>query len=117
MINKTEHQVPDFTPVGEMLEAQNEYIKEQSNINNFIEDMYDECGEGNVVLKTDIKTNYDHWCKENSIKPLKMSALYSALDDKFGKSMKYQHKGDYKNKWVYKGLKNKIEESNNDLDA
>jgi P4 family phage/plasmid primase-like protien len=108
---------PDFTPVGEMLEAQNEYIKEQSNINNFIEDMYDECGEGNVVLKTDIKSSYDIWCKENSIKPLKMSALYSALDDKFGKSMKYQHKGDYKNKWVYKGLKNKIEESNNDLDA
>ena len=30
---------PDFTPVGEMLEAQNEYIREQSNNEpSFIED-------------------------------------------------------------------------------
>ena len=108
---------PDFSPVGEMLEAQNEYIREQSNINNFIEDIYDVSSDSNVILKSDIKNQYDHWCKENSIKPLKMSALYSALDDKFGKSIKYQHKGDYKNKWVYKGLSVKIEESTNDLDA
>ena len=66
---------------------------------------------------TDIKTRYDHWCKDNSIKPMKMGALYSALDDKFGKSYKCQHKGDFKNKWVYKGLSPKLEESNTDLDA
>jgi P4 family phage/plasmid primase-like protien len=101
---------PDFTPVGEMLDAQNEYIREQANINNFIDDMFDEASDSNIVMKSEIKAMYDVWCKENGIKPLKMSALYSALDDKFGKSFKYQHKGELKNKWVYKGLSHKLEE-------
>jgi len=108
---------PDFTPVGEMLDAQNEYIREQSNISNFIDDSFDVSSDSDFILKTEIKSMYDAWCKENSIKPLKMSALYSAIDDKFGKSIKYQHKGLFKNKWVYKGLKAKFEESNHDLDA
>jgi hypothetical protein len=69
------------------------------------------------MLKTEIKTMYDTWCKENSIKPLKMSALYSAFDDKYGKSIKCQSKGEFKNKWIYKGLIHKIEESNHALDA
>ena len=43
--------------------------------------------------------------------------LFKRLDDKFGKAVKYQHKGDYKNKWVYKGLSRKVEESTNDLDS
>jgi len=106
---------PDFSPVGEMLDAQNEYIREQSNINNFIDDEYDLASESNIMLKTDIKSQYDIWCKENSIKPLKMSALYSALDDKFGKAIKYQHKGEFKNKWVYTGLVIKFEETNHDI--
>jgi hypothetical protein len=46
-----------------------------------------------------------------------MSALYSAFDDKYGKSFKCQIKGEYKNKWIYKGLIHKIEESNHALDA
>ena len=108
---------PEFNPVGEMLDAQNEYIREQSNISNFIDDSFDESDESNVILKTEIKTMYDAWCKENSIKPLKMSALYSAFDDKYGKSFKCQIKGEYKNKWIYKGLIHKIEESNHALDA
>jgi hypothetical protein len=69
------------------------------------------------MLKTEIKTMYDAWCKENSIKPLKMSALYSAFDDKYGKSFKCQIKGEFKNKWIYKGLLHKVEESNHALDA
>ena len=103
---------PEFNPVGEILEAQNEYIREQSNISNFIDDMFDVCSDSNVVLKTEIKTMYDSWCKDNSIKPLKMGALYSAFDDKFGKSYKYQNKGELKNKWVYKGITFKVEETN-----
>jgi len=108
---------PDFTPVGEMLEAQNEYIQEQSNVSNYIDDMYDIGSDDDIILKTEVKSNYDHWCKENSIKAMKMGALYSAFDDKFDKSIKCQSKGIYKNKWVYRGLKLKIDEPVHDLDA
>ena len=104
---------PEFNPVGEILEAQNEYIREQSNISNYIEDTYDSCDESNLVLKTDVKTSYDLWCRENGVKPMKMGVLYSAFDDKFGKSIKSGAK-DTKNKWVYRGLKTKIEEHDND---
>jgi putative DNA primase/helicase len=106
---------PEFNPVGEMLEAQNEYIREQSNITNFIDDMYDIGNDTDLILKTEVKSNYDTWCKENSIKPMKMGVLYSAFDDKFGKSVKSGAK-DTKNKWVYKGLKVKVEQPENDLD-
>lgn len=110
---------PEFNPVGEILEAQNEYIREQSNITNFIDDTY-EAGEScDLVLKTEVKSSYDLWCKENSIKPMKMGVLYSAFDDKFGKSIKSGAK-DTKNKWVYRGLKYKYDDhdtnSNMDLD-
>jgi len=101
---------PDFNPVGEMLEAQNEYIREQSNITNFIDDTFDESSSKDLVLKTDIKCLYDSWCRENSIKPMKMGILYNTFDDKFDKSFKCQTKGPYKNKWVYSGLKLKPEE-------
>lgn len=107
---------PDFTPVGEMLDAQNEYIREQSNITNFIDDTFDVSGVEELMLKTEVKALYDIWCKENSIKPMKMGALYSTFDDKFDKSIKCQNKGEYKNKWVYKGLKIKTDEIISDLD-
>ena len=45
-----------------------------------------------------------------------MGVLYSTFDDKFDKSFKCQSKGIYKNKWVYKGLKLKIDEQISDLD-
>jgi putative DNA primase/helicase len=106
---------PEFNPVGEILEAQNEYIREQSNITNFIEDTFEACDDSNLVLKTEIKHSYDIWCKDNSIKPMKMGALYSAFDDKFGKSIKSGAK-DTKNKWVYKGIKIKFDEPVHDLD-
>jgi len=106
---------PEFTPVGEMLDAQNEYIQEQSNISNFIDDMFDVSDDTNVVLKTEIKNSYDVWCKESSVKPMKMGVLYSAFDDRFGKSVKSGAK-DTKNKWVYKGLKYKNDEVNADDD-
>lgn len=99
---------PEFNPVGEMLEAQNEYIREQSNITNYIEDMYEEGKETDLMLKSDVKANYDTWCKENAVKPMKMGVLYAAFDDKFGKSFKSGAK-DTKNKWVYKGLKIRVE--------
>ena len=107
---------PDFTPVGDMLEAQNEYIREQSNITNFIDDTFDVTGSEDLMLKTEVKSLYDTWCKENSIKPMKMGVLYSTFDDKFDKSIKCQNKGEYKNKWVYKGLKIKTDEIISDLD-
>jgi P4 family phage/plasmid primase-like protien len=105
-----------FNPSGEMLEAQNEYIKEQSNISNFIDDVFEYADESKFMLKADIKQEYDIWCKENGLKPMKMGILYGALDDIFGKSFKCQHKGEYKSKWVYKGLIRKVEESSHDLD-
>lgn len=100
---------PDFTPVGEMLDAQNEYIREQSNITNFIDDSFDESDESNLILKTEIKSYYDSWCRENSIKPMKMGVLYNTLDERFNKSFKCQVKGPFKNKWVYGGLKLKAD--------
>jgi len=106
---------PEFNPVGEILEAQNEYIREQSNITNFIDDTFESCDDSNLVLKTEIKHSYDMWCKDNSVKPMKMGALYSAFDDKFGKSIKSGAK-DTKNKWVYKGLKLRFDEPVSDLD-
>jgi P4 family phage/plasmid primase-like protien len=107
---------PEFNPVGEILEAQNEYIREQSNITNFIDDVYEIGTENDLILKNDIKTNYDHWCKENSTKSMKVGILYSTFDDKFGKSFKSGAK-ETKNKWCYRGLKLKIEEEVHDLDA
>jgi len=107
---------PNFNPVGEMLEAQNEYIREQSNISNFIDDMFDNGTDDDMILKTEVKLLYSDWCKENSIKGLGAGTLYSNMDEKFNKSVKYQHKGPFKNKWVYKGLKLKIDEDINDLD-
>jgi len=106
---------PEFNPVGEMLEAQNEYIREQSNITNYIDDMYEEGSDDEVILKTEIKSNYDHWCKENSIKPMKMGILYGAFDDKYGKSIKSGAK-ETKNKWVYKNIKLRVYEEKSDLD-
>lgn len=100
---------PEFNPVGEMLDAQNEYIREQSNITNFIDDTFDVSGNSDVVLKTEIKSLYDSWCRENSIKPMKMGILYNTFDDKFDKSFKCQVKGPFKNKWVYKCIKVKEE--------
>jgi P4 family phage/plasmid primase-like protien len=107
---------PEFNPVGEILEAQNEYIREQSNITNFIDDTFDTSTEDEMILKTEIKSLYDHWCKENSIKPMKMGVLYSTFDDKFDKSIKCRSKGSFYNKWVYKGLKMKSDEPISDLD-
>jgi putative DNA primase/helicase len=107
---------PEFNPVGEILEAQNEYIREQSNITNFIDDVYEIGTENDLILKNDIKTNYDHWCKENSTKSMKVGILYSTFDDKFGKSFKSGAK-ETKNKWCYRGLKLKVEEEVHDLDA
>lgn len=101
---------PEFNPVGEMLEAQNEYIREQSNISNFIDDVYEESDVDDVILKTEIKVHYDAWCKENSVKSMKMGILYSTFDDKFGKSIKCQKSGEYKNRWVFKGIKLKTNE-------
>jgi putative DNA primase/helicase len=106
---------PEFNPVGEILQAQNEYIQEQSNITNYIDDMYEEGSDDEVILKTEIKSNYDHWCKENSIKPMKMGILYGAFDDKFGKSIK-SGASSTKNKWVYKGIKLRVFEETSDLD-
>jgi putative DNA primase/helicase len=107
-----------FNPSGEMLEAQNEYIKEQSNISNFIDDMYDVSESTDMILKSEIKQQYDIWSKENGLKPMKMGILYGALDDKFGKSMKCQTNGIFKSKWVYKGLRMKVDEQSkiHDLD-
>jgi putative DNA primase/helicase len=107
---------PEFNPVGEILEAQNEYIQEQSNISNYIDETYELGKDDDLILKNDIKSNYDHWCKENSTKAMKMGVLYSAFDDKFGKSFKSGAK-ETKNKWVYRGLKLKIDEPVHDLDA
>jgi putative DNA primase/helicase len=107
---------PEFNPVGEILEAQNEYIREQSNITNFIDDTFDIATDEDVLMKTEIKSLYDHWCKENSIKPMKMGVLYSTFDDKFDKSIKCRSKGLFYNKWVYKGLKMKSDEPISDLD-
>ena len=107
---------PEFNPVGEMLEAQNEYIREQSNITNFMDDVFDDGTDDEMIMKTEIKSLYDHWCKENSIKPMKMGVLYSTFDDKFDKSVKCRTKGLFYNKWVYKGLKLKSEEPISDLD-
>jgi P4 family phage/plasmid primase-like protien len=105
-----------FNPTGEMLDAQNEYIKEQSNISNFVDDMYDVSDLSDMILKSEIKQQYDIWSKENGLKPMKMGILYGALDDKFGKSVKCQTVGPYKSKWVYRGLKVKVEEHVHDLD-
>jgi P4 family phage/plasmid primase-like protien len=107
---------PEFNPVGEILEAQNEYIQEQSNISNYIDDTYELGTDDDLILKNEIKSNYDHWCKENSTKAMKMGILYSTFDDKFGKSFKSGAK-ETKNKWVYRGLKLKIDEPIHDLDA
>lgn len=107
---------PEFNPVGEILEAQNEYIREQSNITNFIDDIYEVGTENDLILKNDIKTIYDHWCKDNSTKSMKVGILYSTFDDKFGKSFKSGAK-ETKNKWCYRGLKLKIDEPTHDLDA
>jgi hypothetical protein len=107
---------PDFTPVGEMLDAQNEYIQEQSNISNYIDDVYELSCDDDMILKTEVKSNYDHWCKENSTKAMKMAQLYSTFDDKFGKSFKSGAK-ETKNKWVYRGLKLKLDEPVHDLDS
>lgn len=109
---------PEFNPVGEMLDAQNEYIQEQSNITNFIDEMYDVGTDKDVILKSDIKNSYEAWCKDTGIRAMKVGVLYSAFDDKYGKSVKSGAK-DTKNKWVYKGLKCKIEDNDidhNDLD-
>jgi P4 family phage/plasmid primase-like protien len=103
-----------FNPTGEMLEAQNEYIREQSNITNFIEDTFD-TSEDEIYLKSDIKSLYESWCKENSLKPLKVSVLFTKLDEIYGKSFKSGAK-ETKNKWVYKGLKLKYYEIISDLD-
>lgn len=107
---------PEFNPVGEILEAQNEYIQEQSNISNYIDESYEVGNDDDLILKNEIKSNYDHWCKENSTKPMKMAQLYSTFDDKFGKSFKSGAK-ETKNKWVYRGLKLKVDEVVHDLDA
>jgi len=103
-----------FNPTGEMLEAQNEYIKEQSNITNFIEDTFD-TGDEELFLKSEIKSLYEAWCKENSLKPLKVSVLYTKFDEVYNKSFKCTTK-EYKNKWVYKGLKLKDYSEKSDLD-
>ena len=103
-----------FNPTGEMLEAQNEYIKEQSNITNFIEDTFDPC-DNDLFLKSEIKTLYEYYCKENSIKALKVSVLFTKFDEVFNKSFKCTTK-EYKGKWIYKGLKLKSDESIHDLD-
>jgi len=103
-----------FNPTGEMLEAQNEYIREQSNITNFIDDTFDVC-ENDLYLKSEIKTMYEQWCKENTIKPLKVSVLFTKFDEVFNKSFKCTTK-EYKGKWVYKGLKMKSDEPISDLD-
>jgi len=104
-----------FNPSGEMLEAQNEYIREQSNISNFIDDIYDIGNDDDIILKSDVKQAYESWTKDNGIKAMKMGILYGALDDKFGKSFK-SGKAEYKNRWVYKGLKIKSDEIISDLD-
>jgi putative DNA primase/helicase len=103
-----------FNPTGEMLEAQNEYIQEQSNITNFIDDTFD-TSENDIFLKSDIKSLYESWCKENSLKPLKVSVLFTKFDEVYNKSFKCT-KSEYKNKWVYKGLKIKTDEIISDLD-
>lgn len=103
-----------FNPTGEMLEAQNEYIREQSNITNFIDDTFD-VSENDLYLKSEIKTMYEQWCKENTIKPLKVSVLFTKFDEVFNKSFKCTTK-EYKGKWVYKGLKMKSDEPISDLD-
>lgn len=105
----------DFTPVGEMKEAQDEYIQEQSNITNFIDDSFDVALDTEFILKSDIKQYYDSWAKENGLKPMTMGILYGAMDEKFGKSFK-SGKLHFKNKWVYKGLKLKSDEPVSDLD-
>jgi len=93
-----------FEPTGEMLILQNEYIKEQSNITNFIDDTYESAGDGELIPKTDIKSSYEAWCKENGVKPMKLSILYTKFDELYGKSIKYQKKGEFFNRWVYKNL-------------
>jgi len=103
-----------FNPTGEMLEAQNEYIREQSNITNFIDDTFD-TSESELYLKSDIKSLYEVWCKENSLKPLKVSVLFTKFDEVYNKSFKCTTK-EFKGKWVYKGLKLKTDESISDLD-
>jgi len=103
-----------FNPTGEMLEAQNEYIREQSNITNFIDDTFDVC-DNDLYLKSEIKTMYEQWCKENTIKPLKVSVLFTKFDEVFNKSFKCTTK-EFKGKWVYKGLKMKSDEPISDLD-
>jgi phage/plasmid-associated DNA primase len=103
-----------FNPTGEMLEAQNEYIREQSNITNFIDDTFETCDE-ELFSKSEIKSLYESWCKENSLKPLKVSVLYTKFDEVYNKSFKCTTK-EFKNKWVYKGLKLKVYEEVHDLD-
>jgi hypothetical protein len=78
--------------------------------------MYDVSDSSDMILKSEIKQQYDIWSKENGLKPMKMGILYGALDDKFGKSVKCQTVGPYKSKWVYRGLKVKVEEPIHDLD-
>jgi len=104
-----------FEPSGDMLEMQNDYIREQSNIDSFIEDTYDNGGDNDMILKTDIKMSYDSWCKDNGYKPYSMKILYTKFDDIYGKSIKYKKTGLFYNRWVYKGLYLKPEPS--DLDV
>ena len=96
---------PIFTPTGEILEAQNEYIREQSNISNFIDDTYTDGTDEDIILKNEIKNHYDTWCKENSVKPMKSGILFGALDDKYGKSYKSKTRDIYRDKIVYVGFK------------
>jgi hypothetical protein len=58
---------------------------------------------------------YEQWCKENTIKPLKVSVLFTKFDEVFNKSFKCTTK-EFKGKWVYKGLKMKSDEPISDLD-
>lgn len=104
----------EFTPTGDILKEQMDYVKEQSSITNFIDETYDYV-ETELVLKSDIKQSYEHWCKENSMKQMKPTTLFTKIDELYGKSFKSGAK-ETKNKWVYKGLKLKSDEPVSDLD-
>ena len=103
-----------FEPTGEILAMQNDYIKEQANITNFIEQTYDDGNETDCVIKADLKMRYESWCKESGSKPLKVSVLYTKFDEIYGKSFLCTRKPYYK-KWVYKNIKTKPYEDDDDM--
>jgi putative DNA primase/helicase len=105
-----------FDPPAGIKESQDEYVKDQATISNFINDTFiiDEIG---LIEKCSIKEIYEAYCREHDLKIGSISVVHDKLSEMFGKPIKQKTKSN-RDKTMYKGfsLIPESTENQNDLD-